>query len=76
MKKIMSLILLLCILVLAGGCDSMQPEKEGVTESMASEKTEPEYYTVDSKITDVIRDSSFGNYGDLRRTAIDLVQQY
>lgn len=43
----------------------MRPEKEEVTESMTSEKTELEYYTVDSQITDVIQDSSFGNYGRL-----------
>lgn len=43
----------------------MRPEKEEVTESMASEKAELEYYTVDSQITDVIQDSSFGNYGRL-----------
>lgn len=43
----------------------MQPEKEGVTEFMTSEKTEREYYTVDSKITDVTQDSSFGHYGKL-----------
>ena len=43
----------------------MRPEKEEVTESMASEKTELEYYTVDSKITDVIQDSAFGDYGRL-----------
>ena len=61
----MSLILLLCILVLTGGYGSMRPEKEEVTESMASEKTELEYYTVDSKITDVIQDSAFGDYGRL-----------
>lgn len=42
-----------------------QLEKEGATRSVVSEKKKSEYYTVDSKITDVIQDVSFDDYGRL-----------